>query len=702
MSVGYGVPIPKTSNMLFDIKETVSLNSTDWDTYMNVNIYDTLVGELPDTATKFRTFGSGDDGSQIFSISCPDLFGASSFCLSYEGMIGIKFQDKTFPTFSTKGSGNWSRMYMTSPEPDLFFIIRPEDNYTDGQVNSVSYSYSNDRIIIYAQFSQLGGGNSGYKVVLDIKYNAESWLGFDIDMYYMNAGVSYNPYVWFKIPNKNNNDIEVVSKDRNIIKLFTGAYGFKKFSSRYNEEIEYITNVVDKFIDFKDYKFNSYYEHNHLYLKSIEEYTKYSKINKFREDYIPEKTTNKFNYSTYKNIIESQFQMADELLNINKISKLASYKLFNGFVEGKTKDDKIYGKVLNSLDYGTVTIIDSFEYNFPVFSTFSTFKLLIDGRLRELDVNKPMLKGYISGKINTSGCSGQDFIIRCYRHSNNDFIGEYKVDSSGNYFIPNLNYLDEYDIMLVDKNSVIETKVSSKRKPILNDEIRELKLETHTSTLNTDLLILFEFSLLKFSYNNTTSPYVQDDATYTPKPYEMYYNISTSYPSYIRWWDAGQKYYMNSNAHIADVRYIDNKNIINPIINSNAEFEISVTFNHFGHNYSQWNALFACSDSTNQGNFLYIYNDQIYFGAYNKSTNVTHSTEYITISRYKVYTATIRRKGRIVTITVSDAITLSSPVTRSMELPSDFVWDFSKIKLGCAWGGSQFWGDFVDFEFKVL
>lgn len=99
---------------------------------------------------------------------------------------------------------------------------------------------------------------------------------------------------------------------------------------------------------------------------------------------------------------------------------------------------------------------------------------------------------------------------------------------------------------------------------------------------------------------------------------------------------------------------------------------------------------------------MYIYNDSLSFGMYDKVKNITYTTTGLSVSRNKDYTAIIKRKGSLVTLTVADAITLNNKFSTNLELPSDFTWDFSKIKLGCAWGGSQFWGNFVDFEFKVL
>lgn len=700
----YGIPIPKSANLMTS-KNVTLFSSGDYDSAME-NIFNNLVSELGVDAYKSGWVGGGDDSHTTYTFNLPNFYNATNLIVSWESLIGLTFGDfnNSVPSISTKWTTGWSRMYYPN-EPNIFFSIRPQDNSNDLGMNGSSMAYYNDRVIVFAEYIfRDGNKNNNFKIIMDFRKNENSYYGVDTEIYYMASGSDLNPYVWAKLFNVNQpNNIEVLSADRSIFNFKNGGYALTKYTMSYDESIEYHTNIKHNYVNiFKPYKERVIIKTNNvLSLANTKEKTRYESENKRTDDWIPRLLKpQKFNHEKFSDVIKDKVP-SQHIIDSQKISMLYEDVSFKGFIEGKSFDDQINVKLMTEKDYILISNINTLDYNFNKYTNYHKFIMLVDGRFRHIDINKPMIKGYISGKINTSGCSGQSFKIRCYRHSNNDFIGEYNVDVSGNYFIPNLNYLDEYDIMLVDSNSVIETKVSSKRKPILNDEINELKLGVHTSTLNTDLLILFEFSLLKFSYNRNVYPYVQDDATLKPKPYEMYYNISTSYPSYIQWWDFGQKYYMNSNAHITDVRYIDNNNVINNII-KNAEFEITVTFNHFGHSYSQWNSLFACSDTNNQGNFLYIYNDSLSFGMYDKVKNITYTTTGLSVSRNKVYTAIIKRKGNLVTLTMADAITLDNKFSTNLELPSDFTWDFSKIKLGCAWGSSQFWGDFVDFEFKIL
>lgn len=695
--------IPKPSDFYFDKTSSVNITSDVYELYLK-NIYDSLVLELPDDATKNVIIGSKYRQFVDETINCPDLLNANRLTISSEALIGVSFGDYQnyggVQKFSNKASANWNAMSL-GVEPDLFFILRTQQAYTNAYMDNAFYSYSNDRIIVLAKYRYTGGGYQ-HQFMLDFK-KSDNAFGMSIDLYYVCGNYASIPYSWLKLPYLSNGMVDFYADSNyrnNFVVDINTTFQFKKFNIGYIPEIRYNNIRFDLLKN--DLNYNLIESFNFGEINKTEYYESYRNVNFYDNHNYFDNQPN-ISFGKVDNIDKSDWKIYNEnwIADLNKDSILKPYVNIKGFIEGKQSDYVNETKFVYNSFNSIFKTIKSFNYDFDEYVDSRDISIIVDGRRRYIDINKPMIKGYISGKINTSGCSGQLFKIRCYRHSNIDFIGEYDVDVSGNYFIPNLNYLDEYDIMLVDSNSVIETKVSSKRKPILNDEINELKLGVHTSTLNTDLLILFEFSLLKFSYNKTASPWVQDDAKLIPKPYEMYYNITTSYSGYINWWEYGKKYYMNSNAHITDVRYIDNNNVINNII-KNAEFEITVTFNHFGHSYSQWNSLFACSDTSNQGNVLVIYNDSLSFGMYDKVKNITYTTTGMSVSRNKVYTASIKRKGNLVTLTVADAITLDNKFSTNLELPSDFTWDFSKIKLGCAWGGSQFWGDFVDFEFRVL
>lgn len=501
----YGIPIPKPANIK-PTKTLTLLTNVDYDTALE-NVFNNLVEELGGDAYKSDWVGGGDDSYTYYSLNLPNFYNASGVVVSWESLIGLVFDDfhNSVPPINTKWTTGWSRMYYNT-EPDIFFCIRPQDNSNDLGMNGSRIAYYDDRVIVFADYHfRDGNKNNNFKIVIDFKKNTESYYGVDTRIYYMSSGNNLNPYVWCKLFQANQpTNIEVLSADRNLLKFQNGSYTLTKYQIEYDTNIEYINNIKFDVIPYNtSFKQKLNFKNNSiLNLTRVKERTYHEIVNRRAIDWIPRNYNPlSFNISEkFGDIITNNKRPSQHLVDTQKISLLYNYIDVKGFIEGKTNEDKIYAKFLNSADYGVLQIIDSFEYDFRLYSSYSNFLLLLDGRLRKIDIKNRMLKGYISGKINTSGCSGQDFIIRCYRHSNNDFIGEYAVDMSGNYFIPNLNYLDEYDIMLVDKNTVIETKVSSKRKPILNDEIKELKLQAHMSNTGYDVFSKIKYKSLLDNY----------------------------------------------------------------------------------------------------------------------------------------------------------------------------------------------------------
>lgn len=700
----YGIPIPKTANIK-STKTLTLLTNVDYDTALE-NVFNNLVEELGVDAYKSDWVGGGDDSYTYYSLNLPNFYNASGVVVSWESLIGLVFDDfhNSVPSINTKWTTGWSRMYYNT-EPDIFFCIRPQDNSNDLGMNGSRIAYYDDRVIVFAEYIfRDGNKNNNFKIVMDFKKNVDSFYGVDTNIYYMASGNNLNPYVWAKLFKATDPTyIEVLSADRNILNFQNGSYALTKYDMTYDNTTEYINNIkfdiIQSNTSFKqklNFKNNSI-----LNLTRVKERTYHEIVNRRAIDWIPRNYNPlSFNISEkFGDIITNNKRPSQHLVDTQKISLLYNYIDVKGFIEGKTNEDKIYAKFLNSADYGVLQVIDSFEYDFRLYSSYSNFLLLVDGRLRKIDIKNKMLKGYISGKINTSGCSGQDFIIRCYRHSNNDFIGEYKVDSSGSYFIPNLNHLDEYDIMLVDKNSVIETKVSSKRKPILNDEIKSQKIEVHTSSLNMDISIDFSVVLLDFRFDRNVYPYIIDDAQITPKPYTNYYNLSTSYYTMIYFDNNQNKYYMNSHAHVADVRYSMTDNRFKETIKK-SEWEIEINFDHWGHSYSQWNSLFSCSDTVHGGNFMFIYQNKLRFEMVDKTNGknyeITTTDDVPAISTNRVYNLKIiRTKDSI-------KLYLDKMLYSQVAVPNDFDFNFDIIKIGCAWNGSQYWGNYYDFKFRIL
>lgn len=83
-----------------------------------------------------------------------------------------------------------------------------------------------------------------------------------------------------------------------------------------------------------------------------------------------------------------------------------------------------------------------------------------------VEKNKTMIKGELNGNINIKDCgtSNSSLVVKCFRFEDNHFIGEYPI-VNGVYNIPNLDVNTYYNLILEDKNRIIEQQVLSYRKP---------------------------------------------------------------------------------------------------------------------------------------------------------------------------------------------------------------------------------------------
>ena len=129
----------------------------------------------------------------------------------------------------------------------------------------------------------------------------------------------------------------------------------------------------------------------------------------------------------------------------------------------------------NLVGYNVSLIYDNSKYmvttDIPMFTISNIEKSGI--RFIEFDGNREVYnelihnnveRGYISASVVIAECNDSDFVIQCFRSSDKQFIGEYPIIDN-RYTIDNLNLSQTYDIMLHDKNKVVETQVHSRRTP---------------------------------------------------------------------------------------------------------------------------------------------------------------------------------------------------------------------------------------------
>lgn len=133
-----------------------------------------------------------------------------------------------------------------------------------------------------------------------------------------------------------------------------------------------------------------------------------------------------------------------------------------GFVEGVTKPVNVIltDKHGNELEQQLTTDFEFLNYN----TTNLNGNIKIGGTLTPVEYYIGQTRGYISASVVITECLDSDFVIHCFRSSDKQFIGEYPIIDD-RYTIDNLNLTQTYDIMLYDKNKVVETQVHSRRTP---------------------------------------------------------------------------------------------------------------------------------------------------------------------------------------------------------------------------------------------
>lgn len=209
--------------------------------------------------------------------------------------------------------------------------------------------------------------------------------------------------------------------------------------------------------------------------------------------------------------------------------QLVNYKFI---LDGYSDKEKINIRVLDRhlLHLGRLNENGKVEYNLNLLGLRDDYINLIDGEkfTRVYAENSKYAKGYISGRVSLGGCSGNSLFIKLYDSKTYEFIKEYEVDISGNYFIPNLNYYKRYDVVLCDRNSLIESKVSSNRQPKLYNE-NDIKFDIISNayyghTLNLDSIYVFNaFANKVYDFTNMNNV-LDSDFTLTRTTVATYFD----------------------------------------------------------------------------------------------------------------------------------------------------------------------------------
>lgn len=150
--------------------------------------------------------------------------------------------------------------------------------------------------------------------------------------------------------------------------------------------------------------------------------------------------------------------------NYNKIydTDYEGKETIKGFVEGVTEPVKVtlVDKYGNELEQQLTTNFEFLNYN----TTNLNGSIKVGDTLTPVEYYIGQTRGYISASVVITECLDSYFVIHCFRSSDKQFIGEYPIIDD-RYTIDNLNLTQTYDIMLHDKNKVVETQVHSRRTP---------------------------------------------------------------------------------------------------------------------------------------------------------------------------------------------------------------------------------------------
>jgi len=400
--------------------------------------YNDLLSKLVNP-TRYHIQTGYDDGSFGFTL---EKGWDSYFEYTPEGMVGLTISSLTPKKTSTISFG---RMYFANGvEPDYMVVAR---YYSKDQfLNSITVDYDENNIIGIISLAPLfGSGVNRYRFLFTfikndglinidkfyIEFLGNNQLIYD-DRFvygykeYQRADLNYNLY---DVMNENDNPITV-----NQIPI-NGKFPPNKkhviLDTLYNKNAFSIgkSNIVSKV-----FSTGTSFNILHTYKPSIKNISNVqNKQVRFGERHDLIKTFD------YKFFIEGA-------IDKKSISIKSTKTNFSYYNEGESDNGYVY---LNSLVWDEYTI-------------------KAENYTRKFNSNSlPMVKGSLSGSVNVLGCEGENnnFKIKCYRSYDDYLIGEYSLEF-GKYNIHNLDVNTKYNIILVDLNQNLESKILSNRVPI--------------------------------------------------------------------------------------------------------------------------------------------------------------------------------------------------------------------------------------------
>ena len=408
------ITVPSSTRKYFPY---ASSEGYDIGAYTIEDLYGYFVNTYLVDPVTFSDYSGWDDGARSSALNQKGW----DCILDYtsEGSIGFYFPE--LPKRS--GGGDVGRMYYAYGEPDYQIICKI---WADNFFNNMRYSYDENYFACVMSLRTLGGDSWEFTFLIDKtdNYNLKHFYFRNINVWSNGNtfGIGYKHYdrevqAWNPsrmICNETNLGLDTSVKAGFTPLQQTTYYNYRYFSANIHRSILHpnLKNGISGAKNLKCYTYNMN--------PTIDRYDSY--------DY--------YDYTFFVEGLESDVSKQIELYDVRY--NLKRYYNHDDFIKLSLRKNSIYEIRYNNKLYKEV----------------------------RYTTKKDMVKGHISGNISVTNCdvsSSNVLLIRCYRSSDNLFIGDYKVGSTGFYEVPNLDLNEKYDIILIDTSKSIEWQVLSMR-----------------------------------------------------------------------------------------------------------------------------------------------------------------------------------------------------------------------------------------------
>lgn len=426
--------------------------------------YNVIGSSLIDPIT-FSDLSGYDDGSRSFRLQ---KGWSGLFEYTAEGMVGLSLDSITTKYSSTVSFG---RMYYANGEPDYMVVVKFLNN--DQFFKKIDIMYDETTIVgIMTCYPR--GYDMEYSFLFSFK-KINGVVGVDKLYFAVNKTFIFNPSMKFVYGIK-----EYDRPERDYVLYEIAENGDVYLLNTNYADIK--QHVIATHVIFPAYTQSNVASKGTIKATRNAVNLKYSyRIN----------SDSKFGFKKYTVSINDSYGRDSRTSDVNK---MFDYQLF---IEGQTKRENLYIESTNrqSSKIFANSINDELIVKDLMWGEYN----ISAGKYRKTINNHtpPMIKGSLSGLINVLGCEGENnnFIIKCFRSYDDFFIGEYPITDS-KYSIHNLDVNTKYNLVLVDLNKNLESKMLSDRHPTPYDGSEVVLYKpsnVHYSYVGTGIMIRWNF-----------------------------------------------------------------------------------------------------------------------------------------------------------------------------------------------------------------